>query len=363
MARDWFWLYRPSAPSVRAQTIQVLNAAHAMASRGHRVELAINPVGPTSTREVLASVGLEPVEGLRLRLLPRGGTAASVAFRLVFLAWVARTRGRGVVLARSKRYADQALRWTGGHLRLILEVHEVDSLQALEVGAPAEGIRALEARVLRGARGVVANAPGTLELLARVHQLPPAIALHNATHPSRVRRPVGPGVGVGYVGSALESKGVRELALAARRISEPLVMVGPSGSDPRVRELMALSGGRLSVEGPIPHREVPDRLAAFRALALPLSPGLFGERLTSPLKLWDYLASGVPVVGADLPSLRDAAPGAFHPYRAGDADDLARAIEEVCGEETLRARLLAAAPLRTWADRAAALEAFVEGLG
>ena len=35
--RPWFWLYRPTAPSVRAQSIQVIQMAHAMASRGHEV--------------------------------------------------------------------------------------------------------------------------------------------------------------------------------------------------------------------------------------------------------------------------------------------------------------------------------------
>jgi glycosyltransferase involved in cell wall biosynthesis len=98
-------------------------------------------------------------------------------------------------------------------------------------------------------------------------------------------------------------------------------------------------------------------------LVLPLAPGLFGEQLSSPLKLWDYLASGVPIVAADLPSVRAAAPGAFHPYRAGDPADLARAIREVHTDEALRKRLLGNAIVRTWDDRAAEIEAFVTALG
>ncbi len=80
---------------------------------------------------------------------------------------------------------------------------------------------------------------------------------------------------------------------------------------------------------------------------------------SSPLKLWDYLASGVPIVGADLPSLRRAAPGAFLPYRPDDPSALARALQRCMTDEALRVELLARATVRTWDQRAAELEAFL----
>jgi glycosyltransferase involved in cell wall biosynthesis len=86
---------------------------------------------------------------------------------------------------------------------------------------------------------------------------------------------------------------------------------------------------------------------------------LFGESLTSPLKLWDYLASGVPIVGADLPTLRDAAPGAYVPYVPDDAASLERALRLVMTDEPTRAAVLAARRVRTWATRAAEVERFV----
>lgn len=332
-----------------------------MAARGHVVWLAYEPAARVSEAELLAAYGLTPLPTLHLRRLPQGRTAASLAFRAYFLEWVARTRGRGVVLARSKRYAREALRLGARAFTLVLEVHEVDSLLAAEAGRASQEIYKLESHVLSRAAGVVANAPGTLRALASVHPLPPAIALHNATAPQRVRLPRADGVGVGYVGSALPYKGMSELARAARIRQRPIHLVGPN---PRA-EVLALvreSDGFLRWEAGIPFTQVPDRLNAFRALVLPLSPGLFGEALTSPLKLWDYLASGTPVVGADTPALREAAGCAYHPYSPGDAEQLAAAIDAVERDEALRARLLAAAPIRTWAQRAAELDAFVAGL-
>lgn len=358
MPRELFWLYRPTAPSVRAQSIQVVHAAHAMACRGHRVTLAVQSAGGRpSAREVLAFYGLQPVGNLRLTVLPAGNTAASVVHRLLFARWVSRTRGRGVAIARSKRYAAQAVRWAGGRFRLVLEVHEVDSAQEAERGGDPGPLRALEARVLAAADAVVANAPGTLALLRETHpDLPPAVALHNATHPSRVRSPEGPGEGIGYVGSFRQVKDLQTLARAAARTGEPVHLVGAEGAE----VLQPLAQGRLRVEPALPHAAVPDRLARFRALVLPLGSGLFGERLTSPLKLWDYLASGVPIVGADTPALHDAAPGAFLAYPPGDPAALARALDRICVDEALRQRVLAARRVRTWAERAAELEAFLE---
>jgi len=353
-----FWLYRPTAPSVRAQSIQVVNAAWAGAARGHRVTLAVQAPRDqqVTPEEVLSFYGLEPIAGLNLHVLSWRKTVAAVAFRGLFGRWLLQSRGRGIAIARSKRYALEAVRRAGGRFRLVLEAHEVDSAQMRERGGDGEATWRLEREVLAAAEAVICNAPGTLDLLRQVHpELPPAIALHNATLASRVRTPAGPGEGIGYVGSLRATKGVDALARAARAIQRPVTVIGPD-RDP---ELERLADGWLRFEGPIPHHQVPDRLATFRTLALPLGRGLFGEQLSSPLKLWDYLASGVPIVAADTGSVREAAGDAFEPYTPGDASDLAEALTRVDGDEALRARLVGAARLRTWADRAAELDAFL----
>lgn len=355
--RPWLWLYRPQVPSVRAQSIQILQSAHAMASRGHEVTVLVEPTErPWSAEAALHFYGLTPIRTLTLRALPSSRTAASLAFRTFVGAWIARHGRRGVVYARRKRYAVEL---PPGPM-LVLEAHEVDSLQEPEQG---EAHRALERRVLARAQGVVTNCPGTLRLLREAHSdLPPAIACHNATHPSRARSPRDEGRGIGYVGSLRAYKDVETLARAARTLEESVTMVGTSASTPDAETLRQLSGGRLCFEPPLPHRDIPDRLVQFRTLVIPLSDTLFGRCVTSPLKLWDALAVGRPIVGADLPTLHDAAPGAFVPYRPGDADDLAHQLTRACEDEALREQVVSHAVTRTWAQRAREIEAFVESL-
>jgi len=346
----WLWLYRPPVPTARAQSIQVLHMAHAMAARGHEVTLAADPSAPgLLPADVLRWYGLAPLPTLHLHLLPGARTPASLAFRALLVGWLARHRHRGVVYARHKRYARLALRLGG---RVIWEAHEVDSLQAAERGEDPTLHRELERRLVHRAAGVVTNAPGTLDLLRTTWpDLPSAVALLNA---SAVRPAPGEGVGIGYLGSLRAWKDLDTLARAAAHIDTPVTLVGADPASAEARRLRALSGARLRVEAPIPYAAVSERLAAFRVLVLPLGQGLLPERLVSPLKLADYLATGRRIVAADHPSVR-ALTRDFVPYASGDPADLARALT------TARDLPPRTPSPRTWATRAAEVEDFVLG--
>lgn len=355
--RRLFWLYRPTAPSVRAQSIQVVHAAHASAARGHQVTVCVQAAERSTTAAgVLDFYGLHPVPTLDLRVLPVRNTAASLAFRAAFGEWA--LGGGGVAIARSKRYAVEAARWSRG-VRIVLEAHEVDSLQAEEAGRDSAGIRDLETRALAASVGVICNCEGTERLLRQAHaEAPPTAVLHNASRRDRIREPAGPGQGIGYVGSLRAAKDPGVLADAARQLERPVVVVGPE----RDEALVARSGGWLRFEPALAHRDVPDRLARFAAVALPVGGGLFGEQLTSPLKLWDYLGCGRPIVAADTPALRAAAGEAAHYWPVGDARALATAVAEVLDDAVRRQALVVAARarFRTWDERAAELDGFLE---
>ncbi|HHO51906.1 MAG TPA: glycosyltransferase, partial [Deltaproteobacteria bacterium] len=200
---------------------------------------------------------------------------------------------------------------------------------------------------------------GTLEELRRIHPvLPPAVVIHNGAVGGIEPEP--PGRGIGCVGSIRPYKDPRTVARAARRTLEPVIWIGPGARE--IEALQELAGGRLGWEPPLASGRIPQRLARFRALLLPLSAGLFGERLTSPLKLWDALASGIPLVAADTPAVREAAGAGFVPYPPGDADALVAALDAACRDEALRTRVLDAAGgrVRRWSDRAAEIETFAD---
>lgn len=350
----WLWLYRPTVPSARAQAVQVVHMAHAMAATGRPVTLFVEPAHDAVTADtVLDWYGLTPLSTLRLHVLRGGRTAASLAFRAHVHAWVARHGSRGVVYARSKRYAH----WLPTKARLVLEVHEVESLQLVESGRDSSDMRRLEAAVIGRAVGVVANAPGTLELLSAVHRLPLSLVSHNATHVDRVVEADSGASGAAYIGSVHALKDLPTLARAAALAEIPVTVVGPGDAS----ELEQIGQGWLRATGPVPYRSVPRVMSSYRALVVPLSDGLFGRRLTSPLKVWDARAAGIPLVGADLPALHSAIPGAFLPYRPGDAPSLAWALRQAVDDPPTR-RWLGRALVRTWGQRAAEIAVFVEAL-
>lgn len=354
--RSWFFGYRPTVPSARAQSVQVVNAAHALASLGHEVELCVE--GAEDPTSALAAYGLAPIDELRLVCLPRSRTLASLTYRARLAAFVARTRGEGVLLARRKRHAAWARRWLGRRFQLLIEAHEVDSALAREQGRDPGAALALERAVLREASGVVCNAPGTLRLLREMHPwAPPAVVIHNAARPGPV--PADDAVGIGVIGSVRPDKDPWTVAEAARLCRQKVSWIG---ADRDQDELVRRSGGRLVVVPPIAPRDVPARMARCRALLVPLAHGLFGDALTSPLKLWDALGSGVPIVAADTPAVRAAAEGAVLLYRPGDPSSLAVALDRACEDEPLRAELVSAARrrARTWEQRAAEVVAFAD---
>ncbi|MEC8278223.1 MAG: hypothetical protein VX026_10930, partial [Myxococcota bacterium] len=82
----------------------------------------------------------------------------------------------------------------------------------------------------------------------------------------------------------------------------PIEFVGASPDE------MAAFGNlpaHITVRPPVPYPEVPKLLATATGLLLPLENNRFGRSLTSPLKLWDYMATDRPILAPNLPSIRE----------------------------------------------------------
>jgi glycosyltransferase involved in cell wall biosynthesis len=171
-----------------------------------------------------------------------------------------------------------------------------------------------------------------------------------------------------YAGHLYPWKGVdvfvRALALAPD--VRGLIVGGHPGETDRARvESLARElglGGRLTITGLVPPHEVRQRLAVADVLVLPNTLSAISERYTSPLKLFEYLTLGRPIVASDLPAVReiltDGVTALLSP--PGDAHALAAALERLAGDAALaRALGEAAAALAdeyTWERRAARLE-------
>lgn len=138
-----------------------------------------------------------------------------------------------------------------------------------------------------------------------------------------------------YTGSESAQKGVPTLRAAAERL-------------PQV-ELLVVSGK--------PHKEIPLYLRAADLVVLPNSAAtIVSERFTSPMKLFEYMASGTPILASDLPSTREVLDEESASFaRPDDPADFVRAIKEALADPGRSVRAVRAkAKVRdyTWDARA-----------
>lgn len=148
-----------------------------------------------------------------------------------------------------------------------------------------------------------------------------------------------------YTGSfyIYDWKGVDVLLEAAKRLSDEylFVCVGAhnEGEIDQIKKRYAISN--VLIKPFIPHQLVFWYLKAADALVLPNKSGnKISELHTSPLKLFEYMASKRPIISSDLPSLREILTdneALF--FEAGNPSDLAKAIEKIAVNSGLASQL------------------------
>lgn len=118
---------------------------------------------------------------------------------------------------------------------------------------------------------------------------------------------------MGYVGTLKTmqmEKGVA-CAIGALATLPPDVTLVVVGGEPQdIAEYRALASkegvsARVIFTGKMPHTEVPLYLHAFDAVVAPFPDFEHYRYFMSPLKIFEYMAAGVPMVVSDLPSLRE----------------------------------------------------------
>ena len=175
-----------------------------------------------------------------------------------------------------------------------------------------------------------------------------------------------------YAGHLYPWKGVDVLidALAEVPDAEARIVGGQPGEGDHVRlDARARERGvapRVTFTGWLPPASVKAELARAHVLVLPNPRTHTSERYTSPLKLFEYLASGRPIVASDLAAIREVLRDDENALlvEPGSAAALAGALRRIAGDRALGERLAARAfedaASYGWDTRAEKIEAVIE---
>ena len=375
-------------PIERANGVQTMATCHALAARGHDVTLVARPDTASPRRDAFDYYDLPPLPTLRIDTIagPRSPRARRARFLLAALRRIVTNRA-DVVYTRDLGLAAffvQVPAWR--RPPVIYESHGISVIVSAEMpallGKPElqptprklQRLDRRERRVWRRADAYVTITHALREELTsrygpreRLFVVPDGA--RSVPTGARAQQGEQPSAVAGYAGHLYPWKGVdifvQALALAPHVRG---LIVGGHPDEPdyaRVEALVRDLGlsGRVELTGPVRPPDVRRRLAPATWLVLPNAKSAISERYTSPLKLFEYLSMGRPIVASDLPSIREVLTDGQTALLVppGDPKALATAMLRLASDTALRTALGAAAaalaPEYAWERRAERLEA------
>jgi glycosyltransferase involved in cell wall biosynthesis len=170
-----------------------------------------------------------------------------------------------------------------------------------------------------------------------------------------------------YAGSLYKGRGVETLISAARSLRGDMMLLIVGGRREDLVRLVGRAGnppGNVRIEGYVPHGVVPKYLKAADVLVMPYERGAQDVRgsliaeFMSPLKMFEYMASGTPIVSSDLKVIREVLRDGENAvlFRAGDGKAMLDAIMLLATDSALASRIgekaMADARGYTWQERA-----------
>ena len=216
---------------------------------------------------------------------------------------------------------------------------------------------------------------------ARIHVLPNAVDPRQFTPgaaadtvPMHVRERVRGRCVIGFVGSLKPWHGVETLfeaftRLLLRRFAVHLLVVGDGPGREALERLAADRGiaEDVTFAGAVSHAEVPAWLSIMDIATAPYTPQ--PDFYFSPLKLFEYMAAGVPVVAGRIGQLSELLEHERNAllHAPGDAPALAVELERLVRDPMLRRRIGLAGregigEERTWRGHARRVETLVRTL-
>jgi glycosyltransferase involved in cell wall biosynthesis len=150
------------------------------------------------------------------------------------------------------------------------------------------------------------------------------------------------------------------VALARARPEWSFALVGPVGAGDPGTDVSALADEpNIHLLGTRPYAQLPDVLRAADAGLIPYARNALTESVF-PMKVYEYLAAGLPVAATPLPALSDVAEIATAPDAEGIARLLAEAI--AADDPERRAERSRTAAAHSWERRLEEIAAAIEAL-
>ncbi len=365
-------------PSTKANSIQVMKVCQALVQNGEDVSLNVPGTNPVQWEELAALYGLvDPFPVIQLKSRPffkkLDFTLASlkrarrirvdlVYTRLLWAAFLASLRGLPVVLELHDlpggRYAPTIYK---RFLKLEKPKLTVYITSALKQLADTKlGVHAREGEYL--------IAPDGVDLERYQHLAEPAQAramLGLEEKPTVVYS------GGFYAGRGLEM--MQQLALAFPQVQ--FLWVGGTPEQVSEWRIRLNTAGVRNVEltGFVPNARLPLHQAAADVLLMAYSLSFGGSgggdiaAVSSPMKLFEYMAAGRCILASDLPVLREVLNeknAAF--YQAENFTDLCAQFADLISNDARRKKLAAAAredvQAYSWRTRMAVIIKTVQGL-
>ena len=363
---DWdteLWTNQQHLMSRLAQTNRVLFVESLGLRRptmvGHDLRRIVRRVlrGLRPPRESHGVYVLSPI------VLPFHGWRLARALNSRLLPWTLRRAMRRLGLRRDMlwSYVPQAELVLDAVRPRLVVYHCVDDIAA-QKGVDADAFRAGEERFARRADLVLASAPPLARRMRRLSDhvvYAPNVADHALFATALEPGPVDPEVEtlprprLVFTGAVVATKLDLQLlaGLAGLRPEWSIALVGPVGSgDPRTDVSALDAAPNIHLLGLRPHEELPLVLRGADVGIIPyavndLTTGIF------PMKVYEYLGAGVPVVATPLPSLEGVEGIAL----AADAAATAERVESELDRdsEVVRRERSEAAGRHSWDSRLA----------
>ena len=360
-------------PTTKAHGFQIMKMCEAFTSAGWRIELLIprriNPIkdSPFSYYDVKESFSIKKIPVLDLILLsvilgPVANFIESLSFA-IFSIWRLRNANFDIIYSR-----DQFTLWllSFSNYKFVYEMHKLPNRpslykriwrKAFKIVAITEVLKnSLIKAGVESSKILVAHDGVDLDVFEAVNKSAEELKMELSLPRDQFL--------VGYVGKFKtlgQEKGLKTMIESLPLLDKEIKMVFVGGDEAEVKEYKSLAQrfnvfSRCIFIGYQPYNRMAEYMKAMDALVLP-SPDSSLAYYSSPLKLFEYLASGRPIVASDLPALREVLNDKNSLFfKPDNAPDLARAIKMLKSSQMLGYHLsqqaLADIKQYTWKKRA-----------